>query len=176
MPPSAPPPGGYGGGGFTPPPAQAYGAAPQIQLAEPGRRIVAYLLDAIGLWLVSIPVYLIVGGSFSGFSSDFGFRPLLAGLVVAVGYFLYFSLMIGKTGQTLGGMVMKVKVVSTDGTPATPELGFKRSAFLLLQLVPCLGGLALLVLMVWGLIALFTQDRRQTPWDMFADSVVVAAD
>jgi uncharacterized RDD family membrane protein YckC len=177
FPPAAPPPGNFsGGGGFTPPPAQPYGGGGAQQLAEPGRRIVAYLLDAIGLWLVSIPVYLVVGGAFTGFNSDLSFRPILAGLAVSVGYFLYFALMIGKTGQTLGGMVMKVRVVSVDGSPATQELGFKRAAYHLLQLVPCLGGLALFVLVIWGLIALFTQAQRQTPWDQFAGSLVVAAD
>ncbi len=173
-----PPGGGYGGppGGFTPPPAQPYGGGGQgLALAEGWKRIVALLIDGIGLWLVSIPISLIVGGAFSATSTDFSLRPLLAGVLITVGYFLYFALMIGKTGQTLGGMVMKVKVIGVNGGVVTQEEAFKRAGIHLLQLVPCLGPLAVFVLMIWGLVALFTQAQRQTPWDQFAGTVVVDA-
>lgn len=184
-PPPAQPPGGYAPppaqppGGYTPPPAQPYQGAPMSggqALAEPWKRIVAHIIDGIILWFVSIPVFLIVAGTFnSGISTSFGIRPLLAQLVVAALYFLYFALMIGMRGQTVGAMVLTIKVIGADGATVTQEQGYKRAAYLLLYLIPCLGGLALFVLEIWGLIALFTHERRQTPWDQFADTLVVDA-
>ncbi len=184
-PPPAQPPGGYAPppaqppGGFAPPPAQPYQSAPMTggqALAEPWKRIVSLVIDAIVLWIVSIPIYLIVGGAFSsGVNSSFGFRPLLAGLIVNILYFLYYALMIGMRGQTIGGIVLSIKVIGSSGAAVTQEQGYKRAAVHLLNIIPCLGPLAFLVLLIWGLIALFTQERRQTPWDQFADTLVVDA-
>lgn len=148
-----------------------------MALAEPFKRILSYLIDVILLWVISIPIYLVLGaGVAGGFGGDaFGAGTLFAGLLVAVGYFLYFALMINAKGQTLGGIVMKVKVVAADGSPVTQEQSFKRAAWLLLQLIPCIGPLVAFVLVIWGLIALFTQDRRQVPWDQFAETIAVDA-
>jgi uncharacterized RDD family membrane protein YckC len=183
MPPSQPPPpGGYGGGGgFAPPPAQPYGGPAPVPggmpLADPVKRIVSLIIDSIILWIVSIPIYVIVGGTFSGFGgSSFSFRPILAGVAVAVVDFLYFALLISSKGQTVGGMIMKVKVIASNGTPVTSEQSYKRAAIHLLQLVPCVGWLASLVLYIWGLVNLFNQPLKQTPWDIFADTIAVDAE
>lgn len=176
-----PPPGGYGGGGgFAPPPAQPYQPGPAgvpggQALADPLKRILSLILDSVLLWVVSIPIYIIVGGTFSGFGSSFALRGLLAGVVVSFGYFAYFAFLIGIKGQTLGGMVLKIKVVGVNGAPATQEQAYKRAAINLLQLVPCIGPLAVFVLFIWGLVNLFSQSLKQTPWDLFAETIAVDA-
>lgn len=171
MPPSAPPPGSFSGG-FTPPPAQPYSGGSQLQLAQPINRIVAALIDGIGWGIITVPILFMVGDGPGGTSFNTG--TFIATVISTVGYFLYQSLMIGATGTTLGGMVMKIKVVTSTGAPVTNETAFKRSAYILVQLIPCcIGNLIGLVLAIWGLIALFTQERRQTPWDQFADTIVV---
>ena len=188
MPPGgAPPPGSYGApppgsGGFGQPPAQPYQPAGVATgpdgspLAEPWKRIVALLLDAIGLGIViGIPVSLVIGGGVSAtgtLGDDFA-RSFIAGVVSTVIYFLYYSLMIGYTGKTVAGMILGIRVVADNGTPATPAHGYKRSAWTLLGLVPCIGGLAQLVLVIWGLVNLFNDPLRQTPWDKFGETVVV---
>lgn len=179
-----PPPGGQPpGGGYNPPPAQPYsggggtgpGGAP---LSEPWKRIVALLLDSIGLFIViGIPVSIVVGGSFSSFGTlgDSFFRSFLAGIVTAAIYFAYYSLLISSRGQTLAGMVLGIKVVGTNGAPVTMEQAFKRQAWGLLALVPCIGGLAQLVIAIWGLVNLFNDPMRQTPWDKLGETIVVDA-
>jgi len=172
-----PPPGGFGGGQV--PPAQPYqgGGAPMgpggAPLAEGWKRILAYIIDAVILWVVTIPVLVILGGGLA--STNFDVGGLIAGVAIAVVWFLYFAFMISTRGQTVGGMALKVKVVDGSGAVPSQESSFKRAAWLLLQLVPCLGGLAMLVLAIWGLVNLFSNEMRQTPWDMFGETYVVDA-
>lgn len=148
-------------------------------LAEAWKRIVALLLDGIGLYLiVGLPVGFIIGGG--GFTSvntvgESLARSFFSGLITTVIYFLYYSLMIGSRGQTVAGMILKIKVVGTNGAPTTMADGFKRSAWTLLGIVTCIGGLAQFVLVIWGLVNLFNDPLRQTPWDKLADTVVVDA-
>jgi uncharacterized RDD family membrane protein YckC len=182
-----PPPGGYTTpppGGFGPPPATPYqpgGAGPigpaGTNLADPGKRILALLLDGVLLLVVvALPLAVFLNGPAGGVAGatlDAG--SLVAGLVSTVLYFLYYALLIGLRGQTVGGMVMKIRVIDQDGPPATVEHGVKRSAWVLLGLVPCVGGLAQLVLVIWGLVNLFNDPLRQTPWDKFGRTVVVDA-
>lgn len=178
---SAPPP---GQGGYTSPPAQPYQPGMQqamgpggTVLAEGWKRIVALLLDWIVLYVVvALPLSVIIGGGFT--VTSFGeslVRSLIAGVLTYIVYLLYFALLIGTRGQTLFGMVFSIKVVGTDGSPATMEQGFKRSAWVLLGLIPCLGAIAALGLVIWGLVNLFNDPARQVPWDKLADTVVVDA-
>lgn len=148
-----------------------------MALAESWKRIVALLIDAIGLGIViGIPVSLIVGGGSSSFgSTDLSARPFLAGMLSTVIYYLYYALMIGMRGQTVAGMLLKIKVVDQSGAPVTQAAAWKRQAWGLLGLIPCLGGLAQLVLVIWGLVNLFNDPMRQTPWDKFGETIVVDA-
>ncbi len=183
-----PPPGGMPpGGGYNPPPAQAYGggghggggAVPGgTPLSEPWKRIVAFLLDSIGLFIIiGIPVSIVVGGSFNSFTTigESFLRSFLAGILTAVIYFLYYALLIASRGQTVAGMVLGIKVVNTSGAAVTMEQAFKRQAWTLLSLVPCIGGLAQLAVAIWGLVNLFNDPMRQTPWDKLGETIVVDA-
>ena len=74
-----------------------------------GSRFWAYMIDVFILLIVQ-------------FIFRFSYRPLLSTLI-NVAYFTYFF---GTTGQTPGKKWMKIKVVSTDGSPMTLSKGFKR--------------------------------------------------
>ena len=74
-------------------------------------------------------------------------------------------------GQTPGAMLVKVKVVRlSDGQ--TPGWGPA-----VLRWLPNLAGIACslitLGLYIWGLVNLFSNERRQTPFDMAAKTVVI---
>lgn len=143
-------------------------------LAESWKRILALFLDYLGLFIViGLPLALIIGGSANFGSTDLSVRPFLAGILSTAVYFLYFSLMIGAKGTTVAGMVLKIKVVDQNGAPVTQEQAFKRSAWVLLSLLPFLGGCLSFILVVWGLVTVFTDALRQTPWDKFGETVVV---
>ncbi len=147
-----------------------------LVLAEAWKRIVALLIDSIGLGIVvGIPVGLITNRSAWSTSYDFDALWFLGLLVTPILYYLYYALMIGMRGQTVAGMILKIKVVDQSGAPVTQAAAWKRQAWDLLSIVPCLGDLARLVLVIWGLVNLFTDPMRQTPWDKFGETIVVDA-
>ncbi|MBM7438828.1 RDD family protein [Streptomyces sp. HB132] len=177
-PPQGPPtpPGGspYGGGPPPPPPPQdpyggggPYGGADPLAgmppLAEPGKRILARLID---LLIISIPLYLIslpfggavdvtsddgnddfgnaVGNAYSGHQLVWS----LIGLVVYVAYDTYFT---HKDGRTLGKRLLKMRVAMlNDGSVPDTNSSLMRAVVLWLPALlccPCLWWLINIVLM-----------------------------
>ena len=83
-------------------------------LADFGTRFAAYFIDSVILFFFNI--FLEV------FSSDEVLWFLMS-LLASAAYFTYFF---GTTGQTPGKQVMKIKVISVDGSPLTYNTGFMR--------------------------------------------------
>ncbi|SCF97159.1 RDD family protein [Streptomyces sp. Ncost-T10-10d] len=186
-PPPPPPPydsGPYGGGG-------PYGGVDPLAgmppLGEPGKRILARLIDFL---IISIPLYLISlpwGGAvemrdntssnsnFSDvFSQTYSAHQLLwslIGLVVYVGYDTYFT---HKDGRTIGKRLLKLRVAMlNDGRVPDTSASFLRAVVLWLPALlccPCLWWLINIVLM-------FTdKPYRQGLHDKAAKTVVVQTD
>ncbi|MFJ3478783.1 RDD family protein [Streptomyces microflavus] len=182
---SAPPPppnDPYGSGGGFGAPDPLAGMPP---LAEPGKRILARLIDFL---IISIPLYLISlpwGGAVdvTGDNGDDGFGDAISnsysghqflwsliGLVVYVAYDTYFT---HKDGRTLGKRLLKLRVAMlNDGR--VPDVGSSLMRAVVLWLpallcCPCLWWLINIVLM-------FTdKPYRQGLQDKAAKTVVVAA-
>ncbi|WP_392670870.1 RDD family protein [Streptomyces sp. LN785] len=181
-PPPPPPydPGPYGGGqyGGTDPLA---GMPP---LAEPGKRIVARLIDFL---IISIPLYLIslpFGGavemsdSKSGdsvgnvFNQTYSGHQLLWSLIGLVAYVAYDTYFTHKDGRTLGKRLLKMRVAMlNDGSVPDVGASFLRAVVLWLPALlccPCLWWLINIVLM-------FTdKPYRQGLQDKAAKTVVVS--
>ncbi|MCX4448910.1 MULTISPECIES: RDD family protein [unclassified Streptomyces] len=182
VPPPPPPydPGPYGGGG-------PYGGADPLAgmppLAEPGKRILARLIDFL---IISIPLYLISlpwGGAVEVsdsngnddvsdvFAQTYSGHQLLwslIGLVVYVAYDTYFT---HKDGRTLGKRLFKMRVAMlNDGRVPDTGAAFMRAVVLWLPALlccPCLWWLINIVLM-------FTdKPYRQGLQDKAAKTVVV---
>jgi uncharacterized RDD family membrane protein YckC len=124
------------------------------------KRILAFLIDAIGFAIVFSLITTIVG-----VVSD-----ALAGIVGALfglaffGYFVYFE---AEYGQTIGKMAMDIVVITEDGDAIT----YRDSAIrTLLRLVD-----ALPFFYIVGLVAIFVTDRNQRLGDLVADTIVVKA-
>ncbi|MFH8669146.1 MULTISPECIES: RDD family protein [Streptomyces] len=180
-PPPPPPNDPYGSGGGFGAPDPLAGMPP---LAEPGKRILARLIDFL---IISIPLYLISlpwGGAVDvNGDGDDGFGDAVAsgysghqllwsiiGLVVYVAYDTYFT---HKDGRTLGKRLLKLRVAMlNDGR--VPDIGaaLMRAVVLwapALLCCPCLWWLINIVLM-------FTdKPYRQGLQDKAAKTVVVAA-
>ncbi|MFE9726371.1 RDD family protein [Streptomyces sp. NPDC005794] len=199
-PPQGPPPphGGspYGGGPPPPPPPPrdpyggggAYGGADPLAgmppLAEPGKRILARLIDFL---IISIPLYLIslpfggavdvssgdgnddfgntIGNTYSGHQLVWS----LIGLVVYVAYDTYFT---HKDGRTLGKRLLKTRVAMlNDGSVPDTSSSLMRAVVLWLPALlccPCLWWLINIVLM-------FTdKPYRQGLQDKAGKTVVVS--
>ncbi|MFE4454577.1 RDD family protein [Streptomyces sp. NPDC056796] len=172
-PPQGPPPpqgGSPYGGGPPPPPNDPYGGGPfgadplagMPPLAEPGKRILARLIDFL---IISIPLYLIslpfggavdvsddnngsfgnaVGNAYTGHQLVWS----LIGLVVYVGYDTYFT---HKDGRTPGKRLLKMRVAMlNDGSVPDTSSSLVRAVVLWLPALlccPCLWWLINIVLM-----------------------------
>lgn len=136
-----PPPGGYGA-----PQPGAYGA-PQPRPAELMDRFLARLIDGILLGVVSFVIGIVLAIILVGSGGEATYAVTaigaILGLIISLGYYVFFET---TSGQTLGKMAMKLKVVGPAGAPVTVEQSVKRNFFYLfglLALVP-LPGLSLL--------------------------------
>lgn len=139
--------------------------APNVHVT--GRRIVATIVDGILLGIVSS----IVTGSFgtTSTSSGFSLTSLSTGgsLLLFVVALLYFVLMEGLIGRTVGKMIAGIRVV--DEATGTPP-GIGRAAIrTLLRLID--GLFAYLV----GFIIVMSSRRRRRLGDMAAKTLVVRA-
>lgn len=196
-----PPPGAYGspqfgspqfGGpqfGVGQPAAVPYqygkGASVTASLASPGKRIAGYLIDGVILAIAVIACWIPVVASASSAPTRvdaFGSRTTdLSGASLAAVVFAYAATLlvpiiyhvtfVAVRGQTPGAMLVKVKVVRlVDGE--TPGWGAA-----ILRWLPNLAGflcsLISLGLMIWALVNLFSNDLRQTPFDLAAKTVVI---
>ncbi|MFF2138862.1 RDD family protein [Streptomyces sp. NPDC058193] len=198
-PPQGPPPpsGGspYGGGTPPPPPPNdpyggggPYGGADPLAgmppLAEPGKRILARLIDfliiSIPLYLISLPFGGAVDVSSDDGNDDFGNAVgnaytghqlvwSLIGLVVYVAYDTYFT---HKDGRTPGKRLLKMRVAMlNDGSVPDTSSSLMRAVVLWLPALlccPCLWWLINIVLM-------FTdKPYRQGLQDKAGKTVVVS--
>ncbi|MFB7917680.1 RDD family protein [Streptomyces sp. NPDC056061] len=189
MPPPPPPPpygpGPYGGGG-------PYGGVDPLAgmppLGEPGKRILARLIDfliiLIPLYLISLPwggVVEMSNGNNSNnsdvgdlFSQTYSGHQLLWSLIGLVAYVAYDTYFTHKDGRTLGKRLLKLRVAMlNDGRVPDTGTSFLRAVVLWLPALlccPCLWWLINIVLM-------FTdKPYRQGLQDKAAKTVVVQTD
>lgn len=178
-------------GGYQPPAVPyeyGHGASVTANLASPGRRIGGYLIDAVILFVVVaacwIPFLLsassmptsndVLGPRSTGLGGGAVGTMILAYAAAILLPILYHVCFVAVKGQTPGAMLVKVKVVRlSDGQ--TPGWGPA-----IMRWLPNLAGilcsLLTLVLWIWALVNLFSNDLRQTPFDLAAKTVVIDAD
>ena len=156
------------------------------KFTTPGKRIGGFLIDVVIMLVINIPVVIVMFLLLAQTSTDtFGntYRAdlglggqLLINLVTMAIYAAYHIGFVAVKGQTPGAMLVKVKVVRLadgqipGGGPAT-----MRWVPNLVGLVPCLGPFLSLGLWIWALVNLFSNERRQTPFDLAAKTVVIDA-
>jgi uncharacterized RDD family membrane protein YckC len=127
-----------------------------------GRRAVAVIIDGILLMIVGYALASILGGATSsGFDLQGGPAFILFGVALA-----YFIVMEATTGQTLGKMAMKLKVVKTDGAKVDWQASIIRN---LLRLID--GFFFYLV----GAIVIWVSKSKQRLGDMAAKTIVVSS-
>ncbi|HMX07127.1 MAG TPA: RDD family protein [Microthrixaceae bacterium] len=179
--------------GSPQPPAAPYqygiGLPSSAVLASPGKRIGGYLIDVVilvvAIGLCWIPFLVLAASSSSTTVDEYGFTTnemsggavaamLVALAITVVVPIAYHVVMVALKGQTLGAMAVKVKVVRlSDGE--TPGWGPAILRWLpnAIGLVPYCGGCLSFGLMIWALVNLFNNERRQTPFDLAAKTVVI---
>jgi uncharacterized RDD family membrane protein YckC len=117
---------------------------PEPELASTGQRFANYLIDILVFYAV-IFVFGIVAGvalvnsdSLSQGATDEDVQAAMGGIFLLYAFvfaflFLYYTLLEGSKGKTLGKMVTKTRVVREDGEPMTYGKAFLRT---LCRLVP----------------------------------------
>jgi len=161
-------------GAWQTPPEQP-GPAPGVEFAPHGERLVAYILDALILFVILIVAVVLLGGAvltgsdFSApnapqigpFAAISGLLFVLFVIIVSVGYFPFFW---ARGGQTPGMKPFGLYVVrDRDGGP----VGLGQA---LLRLVGYwVNGIVLYIGFIWVFI-----DARRRGWhDLIAGTVVV---
>jgi uncharacterized RDD family membrane protein YckC len=144
---TSPPPPGAGG------PATAYAAPPaagRLVLAGWGRRVAAFLIDAVIVGVGALILLVAITAPFSVgfFASDAtGVVALIVGFLVGIlsitiVAFLYAPALMARTnGQTLGRMAMGTRVVRADGRPITFGFAMLREVVVKALLFGLFGGI-----------------------------------
>ena len=171
---------------LPPPDVPPYGGTPP-PYAPPGRerRLFAFIIDAVLISIVTfillLPlnfmlVLLQMGQARNAFDPSFEFFAfgtvtMIQSLVTMAVWFLYFSVLERRDGQTPGKRVLHVRVLSNNGTPAAPHQIVRRGLVHALYAAPLLLGLLLLII---ELIKLFGPSGR-TIADEWSGTTVVDA-
>jgi uncharacterized RDD family membrane protein YckC len=171
--PSTPPdsPAGESDGG-APDDAEPDPLAGMPPLANRGRRLLARIADAL---IIGIPVYGITGAIWGNFDYEDAAASFAQSVIYAVVYLVYQVLMLTRYGQSLGKMLMKVRVAMlADGSKPTsqPALG-REATYALVPVVPCCGSIFWLINVLW---CTWDKPYRQCLHDKVGNTVVVSAE
>ncbi|OAM26883.1 hypothetical protein A7P95_09030 [Eikenella longinqua] len=157
----------------------------KVELAEPWRRVVAFALNAVLMFVFALGVGFILGfvGRALGKNITDGWNNAVVGLVVMLVYAIGQTMMMVKTGQSLGKRIMRIRVISADGEPIGLLKGVllrEWVVFLVLQIVaallPVVGALLALVLLAASIIMMFMDEEgRRSPQDWLANTLVIRA-
>jgi uncharacterized RDD family membrane protein YckC len=140
-------------------------AAPREDIHVTGRRVLAIIVDSIVLGLIFGVMSIFFGTtSASGGSVGASVNGVPA-LVTFVVFLLYFTLLEGYLGQTVGKMLLGIKVVREDNGEV-PEVG----PAIIRTLLRIVDGLFFYLV---GFIAVLASAKRQRLGDMAAHTLVV---
>jgi uncharacterized RDD family membrane protein YckC len=157
----------------APPPGSGGYPAGRPVLADPGRRIVARLLDGLIVGVV-IMIPIIIWVARAGTDSDDLQNPPWWVSLLGIGVLVYEVVFVALRGATPGKMAMGIAVVRQDGTsPPGWRTACLRYVLALVGVIPGIGGLASIVLLIVSFVFLFTDDRRRTIEDRIASTYVV---
>ncbi|MEN8041803.1 MAG: RDD family protein [Actinomycetota bacterium] len=146
--------------------------------AELMPRLLARLIDSVILsfvmFVVIVPIVFVTilntsGNMFGGFGIGEFFISLVW-IAIVIGYFAYLE---SSRGQTVGKMVMKLKVQGSDGQNPTFETAVKRNAFNAVGIIPVIGTLASLAAVLY-IAYTINESPSNTGWhDEFAGGTQV---
>ncbi|HYA33045.1 MAG TPA: RDD family protein [Candidatus Bathyarchaeia archaeon] len=137
-------------------------------------RFVAILIDTIIIGLIgailSAPFNALTAFANSASGVTFSTASGLGGLVSLAVFLLYFTLLEGRYGQTVGKMAVRIKVVrQADGAPIDYSEAAVRTILRFLDLIPYI------VPYLLGAILIWSSEEKQRLGDRVAKTVVVKA-
>ncbi len=130
-----------------------------------GPRIGAQIVDGIVLIVLFFLVGFAMSGSFTFQYSGAEAYPFLGAYFLV--FFLYYVVLEGYMGQTLGKKLLKIKVVKEDGKACGYGPAFVRTILRIIDALP--------FLYIIGMILIARSDKKQRLGDSVAKTVVVKA-
>jgi uncharacterized RDD family membrane protein YckC len=146
-----------------------YGVQATTQLAGFWRRFVAYIIDAVIVGIAAGIVERIIAAIVNGSAVDTTGVSVRGGLLSLVIGILYFGILWGRYGQTVGYMALGMRLVRADGGPVTFLLGAVRYFLIYLSFALCLIPAIISAFMI-GL-----GGRKQAIHDLIVGTLVLRA-
>lgn len=135
-------------------------------LASKSRRLIAIFIDYFLFLLISNYLLGLVGEKYITEDGGIGFRAEgFPALLITVPWFLLLPILEGYTGQTIGKMLLKIKVVRVDGTRLSVGPSIARHLFDFVDYLPFLG--------IVGLLVASNNKLNQRVGDLVARTIVV---
>lgn len=146
-----------------------------LRLASIGRRFAAQWVDS---FIFSLPLMVVMFGGmmFFAFSHQgdradpspmFGIGVLALIFVYIIGYIVYDALMTARRGQTLGKMLLHIRVVRPDGSPVSTSQAWGRAV---------VRGVMVHLLALVNYLPVFFTNEKTCVHDMAAKTRVVSTD
>lgn len=167
-PPPPPPP-----GPDLPPPPPSGGGPPGLEPVGTWPRFGARIIDYLVLFIPNILISLVIGGTGGNPFAAFGFRAFVATVITTLLSFGYFVYLEANRGQTVGKMALGCKVIGADGRLPTPEVSARRNVWMLLPIVPVIGGIAQFVLVIVIAVTINSDPFHRGWHDNFAGGTAV---
>jgi uncharacterized RDD family membrane protein YckC len=144
---------------------ETWGAHTAPSYAGIGKRFLARVLDGL---IVGIPLGVLLLVVLGWEADDVAYSILIA--IVNVAYFVGLE---STQGATLGKRLLGLSVAAESGGNLTPEAAFRRNWWLLLGLLPLIGGLASLGVTIYILVTISSDERNRGWHDKLAGAVVL---
>ncbi|MEM2902827.1 MAG: RDD family protein [Candidatus Bathyarchaeia archaeon] len=130
-----------------------------------GVRFAAQIIDGIILAIIYFGVGFSMFGTWSWEVTGFAAAPFIT--VIGIIDFLYFMILEGTVGSTLGKRALKLKVVKEDGTACGLAASFIRNILRIIDALP--------FIYIVGMIFIARSPKKQRLGDRIAKTVVVEA-
>lgn len=144
-------------------PAGGGAGQPAGTTAGLGARIGARLLDVL---IVGIPASIILIPLFS-------LGATTAGVITSLLWFGYFVILESTQGATVGKKVLSLRVVGPDGGLPSTEVAAKRNVWMLLGILPFIGGLLSLIAVIVIIVTISQSPENRGYHDTFAGTFVL---
>jgi uncharacterized RDD family membrane protein YckC len=136
------------------------------QAASAGIRFVARIIDGL---VIGIPIFVVL--AILGLAPTDAGSQLIYGLISSAVYVGYFVVMESSSGATIGKKALSLRTLGPDGGNPTQEQAFKRNAWILLGVIPLVGGFATFVIAIW--IAVTIGNTGRGPHDAWGGGTMV---
>jgi uncharacterized RDD family membrane protein YckC len=155
---------------YQPPQVELVDSEQPANKASRARRFFASLIDSICLSVIVIPAMYFGGLLDLAASNSWGYS-LKTGVLGAVVFLVFNGLLLVQRGQTIGKLVLGIKIVMVDYQPLTvPTLAIRYGVYFAGNFIPIVGPLFGLI----NVLFIFGEERRCLH-DRAANTIVVNA-